>query len=373
MLSTPAWLQEDEETPLQRLARLPLAGLAALYGAAAWAHRAWYERGPGHPLRLPCKVVSVGSLVVGGSGKTPTAAWLAAALRGRGHRVALASRGYGRRGRAAVEVVSDGRFVRGRAETSGDEPMLLAAHAPGVPVLVGARRDTLAYRAVAAFGTQVLVLDDGFQHHRVHRDVDLLVFAADFGLGNRCVLPRGPLREPLSALRRAHAIGLVDGSLPAAQEAWLAARAPRARRFSVIRRPARLRPLAGGAEVPLETLRGRSVGMFCGIARPRSFRQVLLQLGATLVAERLFPDHHVFRPRDVRDLASQAGLWITTEKDAGKLLPSWLGGTAMQVLGLETQVRDPEPLLDWLEGRLSLGGSAGREAPRSAAPDRDAR
>jgi len=363
VLRSPDWLQEVEETPRQRLARSPLAGLAALYGVGARLHRAWYARGPGHPVELPCKVVSVGSLLVGGSGKTPTAAWLATALRARGHRVALASRGYGRRSRRGVEVVSDGRFVLGRAETCGDEPMLLAAHAPGVPVLVGPRRDSVGYRAVAAFGTQVLVLDDGFQHHRLHRDLDLVVFHGGFGLGSCHVIPRGPLREPLAALRRADAIGVMDGCLPDAQEKRIARLAPRARRFCVVRRPAWLRPLAGGMRgslAGLRALRDRPVGMLCGIARPVSFRQTLQQLGATVVAERLFPDHHVFHPRELSGLAREADLWITTEKDAGKLLPAWLGGVSVCVLGLETQVRDAKPFLDWLESRLGAAAQPER-------------
>jgi tetraacyldisaccharide 4'-kinase len=168
-----AWLDADSGSLWEHWALLPLLPASWLYGAGAWFHRAVYRSGRRRPLRLPCRVVSVGNLVVGGAGKTPTAAWLAAGLQRRGHKVVLASRGYGRRGSKGVLVVSDGRFVRSHVAQAGDEPLVLAAHAPGVPVLVGRDRALVGWRALSAFGADVLVLDDGFQHHRLHRDVDL--------------------------------------------------------------------------------------------------------------------------------------------------------------------------------------------------------
>jgi tetraacyldisaccharide 4'-kinase len=352
----------DERAPRlgRRLALAPLSWLAALYAAGAWLHRAWWERGPGRPVRLPCKVVSVGNLVVGGSGKTPVAAFVAAALQRRGWPVVLASRGYGGRGAGAVEVVSDGRFVRSRAERAGEEPMLLAGLAPGVPVLVGRRRDSVGRRAVAAFDAKVLVLDDGFQHHRLAKDVELLTFSGA-GLGNGRVLPRGPLREPAGALSRAHALLVLDGPLPAPDEERLARLAPRAARFELSQRPASTRPLAGGPREPAAALRDRRVGMLCGIARPAALRETLRALGAHLVAERSFPDHHRYRREDLAGLAADAPLWITTEKDAGKLLPSWLEGADVRVLALETDFPDAAKFLDWLEQRLHAQ-AGGRDA-----------
>ena len=125
--------------------------------------------------RLPCRVISVGNLGVGGTGKTPTAAWLAAGLQRRGYRVVLASRGYARKGREPILTVSDGRFLHATVEQAGDEPFVLAAHAPGVPVLVGSDRALVGQRALSAHGAEILVLDDGFQHHRLERDLDVIV------------------------------------------------------------------------------------------------------------------------------------------------------------------------------------------------------
>ncbi len=352
----------DERAPSlgRRLALSPLSALALLYRSGAALHRAWWERGSSRPVRLPCRVVSVGNLVVGGSGKTPVSAWVAAGLHRRGWQVVIASRGYGGRGAGAVEVVSDGRYVLGRAEVVGEEPMLLAGLAPGVPVLVGRRRDTVGRRAVAAFDAQVLVLDDGFQHHRLAKDVELVTFSGA-GLGAGAVLPRGPLREPLSVLSRAHALLVVDGPLPPPDEARVARVTPDAARFELMRRATSTRPLAGGPAEPAAELAGRPVGLISGIARPAALRETLRALGAHVVAERAFPDHHVYRREDLAGLAAEAKLWITTEKDAGKLLPSWLDSAELRVLVLTTDFPRGEAFLDWLEEKLHAH-AGGRDA-----------
>jgi tetraacyldisaccharide 4'-kinase len=221
-----------------------------------------------------------------------------------------------------------------------------------VPVLVGRDRGLVGLRAQSAFGADVIVLDDGFQHHRVWRDVDLLSFDGTLGLGNRRVLPRGPLREPLGALARADAIGVVDGPLPERDERLIAWRAPRAYRFAMRREPSALRPLAGGERIAPESLAGERVGLLAAVARPESVRRTLAQLGAQVVAERLFRDHHRFAGSDLADLADQAPRWITTEKDAVKLVPAWAGRARIDVLAIELVVDAPDALLDWLEARL---------------------
>lgn len=344
----PPWLQ-TQGGRVRRLALLPLVPISWLYGAAAALHRRL--SGVRGPVRLPCRVVSIGNLVVGGSGKTPTAAWLATALHARGHKVTLASRGYGRRGRGVV-VVSDGRFVRGRAETAGDEPMLLAAHAPGVPVLVGRDRTVVGWRALSAFGADIVVLDDGFQHHRLHRDVDLVVFDGAVGFGGGRCLPSGPLREPACALREADAIGIVDGPLAEDDVQRLERWAPGALRFAARREPAFVRALDGSGREPPAWLRGRELGMLCGIAQPRAFRRSLERLGARVVAERCFGDHHRYRPADLAGLATGASLWVTTEKDAIKIPSAWTQAADVRVLVIELEVEEPARLIDWLEARL---------------------
>ncbi len=347
------WVESgrDESAGL-RAALLPLDALALAYGAVARLNRALHRRGWLRRERLGCRVLSVGNPGVGGSGKTPVVAFLARELRRRGHRVAIASRGYKRRGGEALVVVSDGRRVLSSVEEAGDEPMLLAARVPSVPVLVAARRALAGQRAIASFGCDVLILDDGFHHLSLERDLDLLVLDGRFGLGNAKVLPRGPLREPLASLRVADAIGVVDGPLPERDEERLNRFAPGARRFAARRVPVYLRPLGGGARQPPAILAGREVGVLSGIARPEALRRSVAALGARLVAERDFPDHHRYRPRDLDGLAKQAPVWITTEKDALKIHPAWAGGVPLLVLAIEIEVEGAEALLDGLSARL---------------------
>jgi tetraacyldisaccharide 4'-kinase len=358
-MRAPGWLETPPESALARAGLFPLSVLAGVYGLGARLHRALYRTGWLAARALPCPVVSVGSLTAGGSGKTPLAAAVAAGLHARGLRVALASRGYGRAAAdGGVEIVSDGGRIRCGPERAGDEPLLLAAQAPGVPVVVARDRYRAGLCAVREFGSELLVLDDGFQHHRLRRDLDLVALDGAAGLGGGHVLPRGPLREPLSALARADAIVVVDGPLAAADEARLAARAPAARRFAVRRVPVGLRPLAGGASEPAGSLRGREVGMLCGIARPSSLRRTLASLGARVVAERLFEDHHRFRPRDLAGLGSERP-WVVTEKDAVKIDPRWAAGSDLRVLALA--IEGERELVDFVLDRL---GAAAR--PRGA-------
>ncbi len=356
-MSTPApWRAAGRESLRRRFALAPLEPAGWLWSASARLHRGLYTSGLRRRDRLPCRVVSVGSVLAGGAAKTPAAAWLASALRRRGRSVAVLSRGYGGRGGRAPQLVSDGRFLRGRVEDAGDEPLVLAAHAPGVPVLVDPDRRRAGWRALGCFGVEVLVLDDGFQHHRLERDLDVVMLDGALGLGSRRCLPRGPLREPLRALRRAHLVGVVDGPLPAADAACVSRLAPDATGFRARREPRALRRLGGGdlAEAP-RALAGRRVGALCGLARPAALRRSLESLGARVVAERHFPDHHRYRARDLRRLTRDAPLWITTEKDAVKIQRHWVGDADVRVLSLTFAVDAPETLVDTIEERLGLG------------------
>ncbi len=346
-----AWLYRREESTRRRIALAPLLVASWLYALGARFHRSVWTRWR-KPRRLSCRVVSVGGITVGGSGKTPTAAWLARELHRRGTKTALATRGYARAGREPVRVVSDGRHVRANVVAGGDEPLLLAAHAPGVPVLVGADRAVVGLRAVAVFGTDTLVLDDGFQHHRLARDMEVVVLDGALGFGNRKVLPRGPLREPARALRFADVVLVVDGPLHPDEEELLGRLAPEAPRFAARRHPTALRPLAGGSLESPAVLHGRDVGLLLGIANPDSVRHTIEGLGARVGAVRAFPDHHRYRPGDLDGLAREAPLWVTTEKDAVKILPPWAGDADVRVLAIDLHVLEGERLLALVEARL---------------------
>jgi len=195
-----AHLWRRRESFLGALWLSPLIPLAWLYALGARLHRMAYRVGLLRAVHLPVRVVSVGNLSVGGSGKTPLAAWLARELHARGVKVALLSRGVGGRRSDQVNVVSDGSRIWLGPSDVGDEPVLLAQEVPGVPVLAGRNRAALALRASSTLGVELVLLDDGFQHHRVARDLDLVCIEAGLGLGNGWTLPRGPLREPTRVL-----------------------------------------------------------------------------------------------------------------------------------------------------------------------------
>jgi len=349
------WISE-REAPTGALGRVglgALTGLSWIYGAVTGLHGALHRRGWLRTRRLACRVVSIGSPVAGGTAKTPIAAWVASRLHARGERVVLATRGYGRSGREPVVVLSDGRHVRASLAEAGDEPSLLVGLAPGVPVLVGPDRSVVGLRAVSTFNAEVLVLDDGMQHHRLARDLEIVTLDGREGLGNGHVLPRGPLRERLGSLGRADAVVVVDGPLDDADEARLQRHAPGAHRATARRRPRALRPLAGGPGEAPASLAGREVGLLSAIARPASLRRTVEALGARVVAERSFPDHHPYAPADVAGLAAEAPRWVTTEKDAVKLRPDWLEpGVEVAALAIELVVDDAEAFVEWIEARV---------------------
>jgi len=190
--------------------------LSAMYGAAASWRRRWYAREPSRARRLARPVISVGNLRVGGSGKTPVVACLAEALLQRGEHPAILSRGYGRRhAPPGATVVSDGAQLRGDLASSGDEPLMLARRLPRVPVVVADDRYLAGTLAERQLGATVHLLDDGFQHLGVHRDVNLLLVDATDAEGLKRLLPAGRLREPISAAKRATGVIVTRAENPA--------------------------------------------------------------------------------------------------------------------------------------------------------------
>ena len=233
----------------------------------------------------------MGNLAVGGAGKTPVALAIAERLLEAGRRPAVLSRGYGAT-RGDDRVVADGERVLLDAAAGGDEPVLLARRLPGLRVLCGPDRARLAARAVA-LGADVLLLDDGFQHRRLARDLDVVVVDASNPWGNGHCLPFGPNREPRSALRRAGLVWLThaDRASPDALAALRALALGATGRAPVESRHAP-RDLADGLlarSFPLAGLAGRRVGLLTGVARPGSVRRTVESLGATVVAAFALP------------------------------------------------------------------------------------
>jgi len=349
---------------LRAPARAALLLPALLYQGAVWGRNRMYDAGLLRAARLPFPVVAIGNLTVGGSGKTPIVSYLAGALLGRGIGVAIASRGYGRTGRAPL-LVSDGRRLLATARDAGDEPVLLARRHPHAAVAVAADRAAAARLLPDLPRPRALLLDDAFQHRAVHRDLNLLLVDAGAPFGNGRILPLGPLREPVSGLRRADALIVTrgDGSCPAALREALERHHPKAPIFHARIVPSRLEDAAGGGPVPMDRLRGRRVFAFSGIARPARFEEDLERLGATLAGSRRFRDHHPFSPDDLAGVvagarAARAEVLVTTEKDRVRLdAPLPAGAPPLLVLGIEASFPGDADLADFVHDRLMRSGA----------------
>ncbi len=339
-------LHEQDEPAWQRLLLAPLAPAAGLFGAAAATRRGLYRRGVLPSAKAPIPVISVGNLAVGGAGKTPVTIHLVREFQQRGLKVAVLSRGYGGTGRGA-RVVSRGEGLLLDAKDAGDEPVLVARRCPGAQVLVGTNRAELAAIAGTHLRADVAILDDGFQHLALQRDLDIVVLDGASPFGNGKLLPRGPLREGPEALRRAHLgwIAKCDEGDPATVEA--AARiverhvgsAPVRSRY----RASRLLSADLRTELSLSLLEGQPVVLLAGVARPHSFRRTLEHAGARVIEEALFPDHHAFTRAEVeRVLASARALGAErvccTEKDAVRLPRDLHGGDRLVVVQVETEI-----------------------------------
>ena len=331
------------------LGRAGLHAASLGYGGAVRLRNRRFDLGRGvHRAAAP--VVSVGNLTVGGTGKTPMVEHVCRVLRSLGLRVAILSRGYGAEGGL------------------NDEGRLLAENLPDVPHLQHPDRVDLARIAVEELESQILVLDDGFQHRRLARDCEIVLLDALEPFGHGHLLPRGLLREPLSALKRADLIVLSRADLIPIERR-------RAIRSTVERRiglsswvearhaPRDLLGSDGGSEA-IETLEGRSVVAFCGLGNPEGFRRTLLGLRADLRDFRSFPDHHPYDRGDVASLiawarSSGASLALTTQKDSVKLrLPS-LGPVPLRALRIGIELLDgADRLQDALEQVAAIAGGS---------------
>lgn len=295
----------------------PLYGL--IMGLRAWL----YARGVFTSHRLSVPVVSIGNVVLGGSGKTPMVRYLAEFFLELGLQPAIISRGYGGKAKGLAAIVSDGKEVLLPPREGGDEPCMLAESLPKVPVVVGRRRIHPCRLAISSFHADVLLLDDGFQHLSVRRDLDLVLFDATTLAGDGRVFPAGILREPLLALKRADAMVLTGVGAANRQQAENFADSVRALVanlpiFMVSLAEPELRWVHGS---PASTLPAFA---FCGIANPVRFRQTIDSLGISVAGFLALPDHVRYERHLVEDIHRQAAACgaaqlLTTSKDYVKL------------------------------------------------------
>jgi len=303
--------------PLNALLSIPAAG----YHAVQKIREGAYLSGLLARREAPVRVISVGNLVLGGSGKTPFVIYLAEMLRFRGWKPAVVSRGYRGANRLPFLVVGEGsnREPVVAPSACGDEPFLIAQRLPKTPVIIGRRRIDPVLAAVERFGCDIIVLDDGFQHLPLYRDVDIVLLTG----AEDQMFPLGYLREPLSALRRAQIVVLVGS------EAAVVPRAlPYVGELPVFR--SRVTPVAlqmaadSGVTIRPDALAGQEAMLVSAIARPERFRRTAETLGWSVIDHLIFPDHHSFSDNELRQIltSAEAASVIVTEKDWVKL-PAW--------------------------------------------------
>jgi tetraacyldisaccharide 4'-kinase len=339
--------------PAASAARMGLGLCSGVYGVLAVARNWAYDLDwiPSHRAAIP--VVSVGNITLGGTGKTPMVEWIARWYRRRGVRVALISRGYGNEGGI------------------NDEGLVLEENLPDVPHLQNADRVKLASIADVELEAELIVLDDGFQHRRLARNVDLVMLDAldPFGLGK--LFPRGLLREPIRSLRRSSAVVLSRADLlePLERERIRRSVACAAPGIPLIE--ARHSPIdlldGDGRTLLLAELAGKDVAAFCGIGNPEGFRRTLAPLCRRIVDLKVFPDHHLYQAGDVALLTGWAGgmepdLALTTQKDLVKLRIATLGRVPLRALRIGLEITDG---LDALERLLEPLARVRRVVPQS--------
>lgn len=354
------WL--DPGRPVNRWLLAP----AAIYGFLIRLRTMCYRHGWCPVSRLPCRVISVGNLTMGGTGKTPVVILFIQWLQAAGQRVAVLSRGYKRTGGAAQLLVSNGMTPLVDPSESGDEPFLIAQRCPGAIVAVGSDRALLGRWVLDRYPVDCMIMDDGFQHRALHRDLDLVLLDATDATGLDAMLPAGRLREPLDGLTRA--TGLIITRAERRDEIELVlgrvrsvlgpAAAPAEVRF----RPECLVPVLGGEERALTWGKGQKAWLASGVGNSGSFRRSATSLGVEVVGETVFPDHHHYDEGDVREItvkaqAARADLVLTTEKDAGKLAPLLQARDAWWALRIGAEVTKGEAELR----RLVCGAGSSSE------------
>jgi len=333
---TERWLLEtvygNRQDICSRLGRALLMLLSYVYRAAIFLYLLPFRIGVRKKKRLPCPVISVGNLTVGGTGKTPAVRLVCDELIRMGYNPAVLSYGYGGRLGGRFGVVSDGKQIFLSALEVGDEPVMLAKQMPGVAVLVGKDRCMTGTVAIRDYGADIIVLDDGLQVWKLDRDLDIVLVDVDSPFDNGRCLPAGRLRQPPSVLKEAGCIVITGGLFQRREQDYQPA-------VTKIRRVASDAPLffsgyqttvittlGDGTVLSEQDLRDKRVFVVSSIARPERFEHTVERIGAIIVGKRFFRDHHLYEPSDIQKAcaeATEAGAQyiVTTEKDQVKINP----------------------------------------------------
>lgn len=335
--------------PLAALVRAVLAFGTVIYFVLHKSRQVLYRLGVLRSVRFPCPVVSVGNVTAGGTGKTPLVEYLARWFARKNFRTAILARGYGK--------LADG--------AADDEDLISEMQLENIVRLAGRDRVALARKALQEYRADLLILDDGFQHYRVQRTLDIVTVDATNPFAGGHLIPRGLLRERPGALRRADLIVLTRTD-QAAPEALGDLREKVGPAVETVHKPVHVRSLWNRKQYGLEWLRAKNVYAFCGVGNPDAFRRTVEALGASVVKFRAFADHHPYSPQDLRRMNAEAQefmaeLMLTTEKDAARLNAEGFE-LPLTALRVEIEVSRNE---DLLEERLL---EVVRDIPRAAAP-----
>jgi len=348
--------------------------LSPLYSSLMKIRALAYRRGYLATRRLPCPVISIGNLSLGGTGKTPHVLAVANWLKNRGVIPAVVSRGYGGRVGSSPLIASDGKDVLVSPRDAGDEPVMMAQVLLDIPVVVGSDRYAAGKLAIERFGIQAIVLDDGFQHMALFRDIDLVLLPAINFFGTRWVFPGGDLREPVSALSRATALLLTRANALSLADQELCRRElhamiPGRPVFLSEMRPVRFISMEAEVASPDE-MQGKPLFAFCALADPEFFFATLENLKVDLKGRAAFPDHYSYKKKDLIKLMTQSrrqGIkaLVTTNKDRVKIEPirrqlAANGEEHLPIWVLEIDARPERGLWNMLEASLNIEGIGGK-------------
>jgi tetraacyldisaccharide 4'-kinase len=340
------------------------------YEGVAWIRNFLYKNGFFKPRKLPCRVISIGNICVGGTGKTPMTLFTANLLKDMGYKVCVLSRGYKGKSEKKGGIVSDGENILLDAPEAGDEPFMMAGLLKNIPVIVGQDRFRVGLKAVKHFAPDVVLLDDGFQHRKLFRDLDLVLLDYRKPLGNRWLLPRGRLREAPEGLARSD--GLIftrsGNETPEERKNHLLREglAPDKRWFFAYHESflERLTERDGnlsktGDSEELNVLQGKCVFAFSGIADNQSFLNTLKYYCDRVNGFMGFPDHHLYQERDFTAIsraakAINADVIVTTRKDAVKMPGELIWPTGFAVIGIKISFgKDENDFKTFLQERLN--------------------
>ncbi len=352
-------LVEAAEKPVGLIAA-PLLPLSWLYSGAINLYLKQYQLGIKRQSRVNTPIVSVGNLVLGGTGKTSVVRWICESLLEMGVKSCVVSYGYGGTYCHTPSIVSDGENIKLSAAQAGDEPVMLAKLIPGVPVVIGKRRYLAARLAETTFKPDVIILDDGFQHWQLFRDLDILVIDARSPFGNGHTLPAGPLRESIRSIKRADIailthIGVADNFRLSEIEKKIKSFAPHISILHASNLVDSIRYLTS-EKIIEHSLDGKPLCAVSSIGTPKSFEDTLIEAGLTLKCTIRYPDHHPYTQRDINDIISVAKVVgaseiITTEKDAVRW-PGLADGIPVSVLDIRLKVEQGEKLLQSIKNLL---------------------